>query len=119
MADLALRRRIAELRGWVDLVYIGVGWQGRPWPDGGMDDVPEWDCNLAAAGELWAEMVEGRQLIRIEEGELHDTFAWIEPPPGEANSLSIIVEAAEVPDPAERLARAIALIWLAWKEAGL
>jgi hypothetical protein len=111
MADLTLRRRIAGLRGWVDLVYIGVGWQGRPWPDGGMDDVPEWDCDLAAAGELWAEIVsdDSTPLVLPNFTETYQGSAA-----ADGRGSVAYVNKTEVPDPAERLARAIALLWLSW-----
>ena len=119
MVDFELRRKVAEMRGFSNFKEDPEGFHGQ----GGRDCrlhakapnvpyttcIPEWECDLDAAGDLWAEMVAAGKTLSIDD----DGFclsAILSP------KVSIHIEFEQVKDPKERLARAIALIWVAWKE---
>lgn len=124
MPDLELRRRVAELRGWTDTCITtlgdadGVTGRPEPWQEAGQI-VPFWDCDLADAGDLWAEIPAligvSNSSKGIEEGP-DETTAFAGGTPYGTRHL-ITVATKEVPGPKERLARAITLLWVAWKEA--
>lgn len=107
MTDLKLRRRIAELKGIYTLERHGA------------DAFPAWECDLAAAGELWAELenLEWDDTVSASIDRCDSTRieAYVQNTFGE-NICLVEVYSIDIPDPAERLARAIALLWVAWAE---
>lgn len=118
MPDLALRRRIAELRGWGDF-YEPI--DSPPQTLSGKNPhgirvtpVPTWDCDPDAALDLWAEIPTYRRI-----GETpHSIRATQESdgnPFGRIHVADVMAE--ECPDQKERLCLAIARLWLAWREA--
>lgn len=153
MPDLDLRRRIAMLRGysWMatdvggrevvcligpdtpNLSVLRLGeWRECAAPAGLHKRHfyhlrGDWDSDLGAAGELWAELV--RHGVEVQggstdigecDGTLHlRAYWWAHGVGTKVDDVEVWVDANEVPDPAERLARAIARLWLAWREQGV
>jgi len=119
MPDFELRRKVAKKRGWIDLYEPpseATGTLSGKNPNGiRIIPVPEWECDLGAAGDLWAEMVWEGVLPRATERKSGCYLGF--DGDGEGRLHWETVDEAEVPDPKERLARAITLLWAAWRGA--
>ena len=115
MPDLELRRKVAVARG-LESLRTGDGCCALHAKNYGC--VPEWDCDLSAAGALWAEMAQAGRQVNLSEAPTPDddgfvgAWAWDQT---ESDGAQVGVAAVDVPDAKERLCIAICKLWLAWK----
>lgn len=119
MPDLGLRRKVAERRGYEFRADVTSKFAPQAWAlrNGFAIPVPKCDCDLAAAGELLRDIEADGNWWGFTNSKWSDdkpTDPWMMSAEAGPIELDDILSSDDVPDPAERLARAICLLWLAW-----
>lgn len=121
--DLKLRQRVAELRGWTNLLVGPWSISGTP-PGGVTCQAPRWECDLGDAGHLWQEMsewaaVNGDHLLlgeRPDEDKRNRRFVHAQFPTRSLVPVRVYFDQFPKSTPQELMARAIAVLYVAFKE---